>query len=66
MNRFFGYFIGVVWLGMAFGAFQTGAQGRALGQADVSLWWTIIAGILTIAALGAIVGTTIHSRGDSH
>lgn len=64
MNRIFGYFIGVVWLVLAYGAFQRGAAGRALDQADVSLWWTIIAGLLTIAALGALIGTTIHSRAD--
>ena len=49
MNRIFGYFIGVVWLGLAYGAFQRGAAG---------------AGILTIAALGALIGTTIHARAD--
>lgn len=64
MNRIFGYFIGVVWLVLAYGAFQRGAAGAALGQDDVRLWWSIIAGILTIAALGALIGTTIHSRSD--
>lgn len=65
MNRIFGYLIGVIWLVLAWGAFQRGATGRELGQADVGLWWTIIAGILTIAALGALVGTTIHTREDN-
>lgn len=66
MNRIFGYLVGIVWLGMAFGAYQTGAQGRALGQDDVGFWWSVIGTILAIAAMGALVGTTIHTRGDSH
>lgn len=64
MNRIFGYFIGVVWAGLAYGAFQRGAAGAELGQDDVRLWWTIIAGLLSIAALGALIGTTIHARAD--
>lgn len=64
MNRIFGYIVGLVWLGLAWGAFQRGANGRAMDQADVGVWWTIIAGLLTIAALGALIGTTLHSRAD--
>ena len=66
MNRIFGYVIGVIWLVLAYGAFQRGANGRALDQPDVAFWWTVIAGLLAIAAVGALVGTTIHTRGDSH
>ena len=62
MNRIFGYIVGIVWLGLAYGAFQTSSAGRAAGQSDVAFWWTVIAGLLTIAALGALVGTTIHGR----
>ena len=64
MNRIFGYLVGVVWLGLAYGAFQTGAAGRAAGQPDVGFWWSVIAGLLAIAALGALIGTTIHSVDD--
>jgi len=65
MNRIFGYLVGVVWLGMAFGAFQRGQNGGALGYSDMSVWWTIIAGLLTIAGVGALVGTTIHTAKKS-
>ena len=65
MNRFFGYFIGIVWLGLAYGAYQTGATGSSLGQDDVAFWWTVIAGLLAIAGLGALVGTTIHHLPDN-
>ena len=64
MNRIFGYLVGIVWLGLAFGAFQNASAGRVAGQEDVGFWWTVIAGILTVAAVGALVGTTIHARSD--
>ncbi|MDT8341634.1 MAG: hypothetical protein RQ751_09005 [Longimicrobiales bacterium] len=64
MNRIFGYVVGIVWLGLAFAAFRIGAAGRAAGQDDVAFWWSVITGLLTIAALGAIVGTTLHARED--
>jgi len=65
MNRIFGYLVGIVWLGMAFGAFQRGQNGGAMGYTDMVVWWTIIAGFLTIAGLGALVGTTIHTANKS-
>jgi len=64
MNRFFGYLVGIVWLGLAYLAFQNASAGRAAGQDDVGFWWTVITGLLAIAALGALVGTTLHSRSD--
>ncbi len=62
MNRIFGYLVGLVWLGLAYGAFQNSSNGWSAGQPDVGFWWSVIAGLLTIAALGALIGTTIHSR----
>lgn len=64
MNRIFGYLVGIVWLVLAWGAYGTASAGRAAGQADVGFWWTVIAVLLTIAALGALVGTTIHARAE--
>lgn len=62
MNRIFGYLVGVVWLGLAYGAFRTATAGWDAGQSDVGFWWAVIATLLTIAALGALIGTMIHSR----
>lgn len=62
MKKLFGYVIGVVWLGIAFGAFRTSARGWAEGHSDIGFWWAVIGSLLTIAALGALVGTTIHTR----
>jgi len=56
--------VGIVWLGLAYLAFQNASAGRAAGQDDVGFWWTVITGLLAIAALGALVGTTLHSRSD--
>lgn len=64
--KLFGYVIGIVWLGLAFGAFRTSSAGWAQGQSDIGFWWAVIAVLLTIAALGALVGTAIHARARSH
>ena len=61
MTRIAGILIGIVWLGLAFLAFQRARNGWALGYSDVGVWWTIIASFLGIAAGGAIVGTLIHT-----
>tara|TARA_B110000116_G_scaffold235240_1_gene220224 strand:+ start:63 stop:272 length:210 start_codon:yes stop_codon:yes gene_type:complete len=62
MKRIFGMGVGVVWLGMAFGAFRTGNAGWANGHADLGFWYMVIAGFLTIAGCGALIGTWIHTQ----
>ena len=62
MKRIIGIVIGVAWLGMAFLAFRRALSGWDVGYGDVGVWWSIIATLLTIAAVGAIVGTLIHTR----
>ena len=54
--------VGVIWLGMAFGAFRVSSAGWADGHSDLGFWWTVIAGLLTIAGLGALIGTWIHTQ----
>ncbi len=54
--------VGVVYLGIAFGALQKANAGWATGYSDLGFWWTVIAVILTIAAGGALVGTWIHTK----
>lgn len=60
--KFFGYVVGVVWFGLAFGAYRASAGGWAEGHSDIGFWWGVIAALLAIAALSALVGTTIHLR----
>ena len=54
--------VGVVWLGMAYLALRTGSAGWDAGHSDLGFWWTVIAGFLAIAGLGALIGTWIHTQ----
>jgi hypothetical protein len=62
MKRIFGMAVGVGYLGIAFGAYRNASSGWDAGHADLGVWWTVIGAILTIAALGALIGTWIHTR----
>lgn len=62
MGRIFGFLIGIIWLGLALLAFRRSAAGWDAGFSDVGVWWSIIAGLLAVAALGALVGTWLHTR----
>jgi hypothetical protein len=62
MKRIFGMGIGVLYLGMAFAALQHANGGWATGYTDVGFWWTVIAVVLAIAAVGALVGTWLHTQ----
>ena len=63
MKKALGFLAGLVLLALAAGAARTASLGWGGGHTDVGFWWTVIAGFLTIAGLGALVGTVIHSRG---
>lgn len=54
--------VGVVYLVIAFLAFTRAMAGWAAGYTDIGFWWTVIASFLTIAALGALIGTWIHTQ----
>lgn len=62
MKRMIGIVIGVVWFGLAFIALRRANNGWATGYEDIGFWWTVIAVILSIAAVGGMVGTWIHTR----
>ena len=62
MKRILGMGVGVIYLGIAFGALTRAKEGGATGYSDVGFWWTVIAVLLTIAALGALIGTWIHTQ----
>ncbi|MDA0313101.1 MAG: hypothetical protein O2992_13415 [Gemmatimonadetes bacterium] len=62
MKRIFGMGVGIVWLGMASLAFRNSSAGWAAGHSDLGVWWGVIAGVLTIAACGALIGTWLHTR----
>ncbi|HEX9885645.1 MAG TPA: hypothetical protein VGA70_04115 [Longimicrobiales bacterium] len=62
MARIFGFLVGFVWLGLAFGALRRSLAGWDAGQSDIGFWWAVIASLLTIASVGALVGTWLHTR----
>ena len=62
MKRIIGMGIGVIYLGIAFGALSKANAGWETGFTDLGFWWTVIAVLLTSAALGALVGTWIHTQ----
>lgn len=61
MSRIFGFLIGAAWLVMTFIAFRRSMAGWQAGNTDIGFWWTVIAALLGIAAVGAFVGTWIHT-----
>ena len=62
MKKALGFLAGLVLLALAAGAARTAFLGWGGGHTDVGFWWTVIASFLTLAALGALVGTAIHTR----
>ena len=64
MKRIIGMGVGVAYFGMVAYAFGVSRAGWAASQPDVGFWWAVIAAFLTIAAVGAIVGTWIHTQPD--
>ncbi len=62
MKKALGFLAGLFLLTLAGGAARTAATGWSGGHGDVGFWWTVVAGFLGVAALGAIVGAAIHGR----
>ena len=62
MKRILGMGVGMLYVGIAAGAFMRARGGWEAGHSDIGFWWTIIASLLTIAALGALIGTWIHTQ----
>ena len=60
-----GMLIGIAWLAMANVTYGKAAAGRAEGHPDLFFWWGIITAFLTIAAVGALWGTHLHTRPSS-
>lgn len=64
MKKALGFLAGFGLLSLAAAAAHTAFLGWGGGHSDVGFWWTVIAGFLGIAAVGALVGTAIHARSD--
>jgi hypothetical protein len=63
MKRILGMGVGVLYLGLAAGAFMRASRGYADGHVDYGFWWMVVTALLGIAGLGALVGTWIHTQG---
>jgi hypothetical protein len=61
MKRSIGLIIGVIYILIAFGAYRQGMAGWTAGHGDLGFWWTVIGVLLTIAGLGALLGTWHHA-----
>ncbi len=64
MKQHAGLVIGVIYLLVAMGAFRTSMEGWEAGHADLGFWWIVIGVLLSIAGMGALVGTWIHAWSD--
>ncbi len=62
MKKALGFLAGLGLLALSAAAARTASLGWGGGHSDVGFWWTVIASFLGIAAVGALVGTVIHSR----
>ncbi|RMH19404.1 MAG: hypothetical protein D6701_05080 [Gemmatimonadetes bacterium] len=62
MKRIIGLLIAVGIGTLASIAFRTSSEGWAAGHSDVGFWWAVIGSLLSIAALGAAIGTWLHTR----
>ena len=61
MKRVIGIAIGIAYLGIAAFALNYSTGSWRAGHADIGVWFTVIAGFLAIAGLGAIIGTWLHT-----
>jgi hypothetical protein len=67
MKRILGMGVGVVYIVIAFAAFSRASSGWEAGHSDIGFWFTVVGVFLSIAALGALIGTWIHTqeKGDA-
>lgn len=62
MSSIVGFIVGALWLILAFRAFGFSSAGASGGHDDLQFWWAVVGTLLTIAALGAMIGGFIHRR----
>ncbi len=62
MSRVLGMMAGVGILVLAGFAGGDSAAGWAAGHSDIGFWWSGLATFLTIAGLGAVIGTWLHTQ----
>ena len=62
MKLIIGIVIAALYALLAGLAFTASTGGWAEGHGDLGFWWAVIGALLGIAALGALLGTWLHTR----
>ncbi len=62
MSRVLGMMAGVGILIMAGFAGFDAAAGWSAGHSDIGFWWSVVAAFLTIAGVGTVIGTWLHTQ----
>ena len=62
MTRVLGIMAGAGILVLAGFAWGDSAAGLSDGNSDIGFWWAVIATFLTIAGVGAVIGTWLHTQ----
>jgi hypothetical protein len=62
MKRIIGWGVGVVYLVLSVPVFSFASAGRADGHGEIGFWYSVVATFFLIAAIGAFIGTWIHTR----
>ena len=62
MKFIIGIVLAVLYAILAGLAFGSSGSGWAAGHSDLGLWWGVIGALLSIAGLGALMGSWLHTR----
>ena len=62
MKLIIGLVIAALYVVLSGLAFTTSNVGWSEGHGDLGFWWAVIGTLLGIAALGALLGTWLHTR----
>ena len=62
MTRIIGWGVGAVYIVLAYAAFTKASTGRADGHGEIGFWFTVVGVLLSVASLGAFIGTWIHTQ----
>ena len=62
MNRVLGMMAGAGILVLAGFAWGDALAGWSDGNSDIGFWWAVIATFLTIAGVGTVIGTWLHTQ----
>lgn len=65
MKRILGMGVGVVYIVLAYAAFNRASSGWEAGHGEIGFWFSVVGTFLSIASLAAFIGTWIHTRESS-